>query len=151
LSANARQIRLTAVCDIPVAAAIDRVDQCVASDGLDSSVFTITASTCSTVIVRGAPGRGSSVNPASRCARNRVRHLPTVMRSTANCSATCRFVAPVAHANTIFDRNANACADFGRRAHRCSVSRSSTDSVNSAFGRPAAPATRQVHNLMTDF
>ncbi|MGH3794886.1 MAG: hypothetical protein ACRDSP_08350 [Pseudonocardiaceae bacterium] len=31
LSPNARQIREIADCDIPVAAAIDRVDQCVSS------------------------------------------------------------------------------------------------------------------------
>jgi len=45
LSANARQIRLIALWLIPVAAAIDRVDQCVAFAGCCSSVFTITRST----------------------------------------------------------------------------------------------------------
>src|SRR5207245_2378215 len=44
LSPNARQMRLTALWLIPVAAAIDRVDQCVASAGCSSSVFTITRS-----------------------------------------------------------------------------------------------------------
>ena len=57
---NARQIRLTALWLIPVAAAIDLVDQCVASLGCSSSVFTITRSTCSSLIERGFPGRGSS-------------------------------------------------------------------------------------------
>jgi hypothetical protein len=57
---NARQIRLTALWLIPVAAAIDLVDQCVASFGCSSSVFTITRSTCSSLIERGLPGRGSS-------------------------------------------------------------------------------------------
>src|SRR5215207_9907700 len=52
LSANARQIRLTADWLIPVAAAIDRVDQCVALAGCSSSVFTITRSTCSSLIVQ---------------------------------------------------------------------------------------------------
>jgi len=59
-SPNARQIRLTALWLIPVAAAIDRVDQCVAFVGCDSSVFTITRSTSSSLIERGLPGRGSS-------------------------------------------------------------------------------------------
>ena len=54
-SPNARQIRLTALWLIPVAAAIDRVDQCVAFAGRSSSVFTITRSTCSSLIVRGFP------------------------------------------------------------------------------------------------
>ena len=40
-----------------------------------SSVLTITSSTCSSVIVRGRPGRGSSISPSSRCSANRARHL----------------------------------------------------------------------------
>jgi hypothetical protein len=60
LSANARQIRLTVLWRIPVAAAIDRVDQCVACAGCSSSVFTITRSTSSSLTERGFPGRGSS-------------------------------------------------------------------------------------------
>jgi hypothetical protein len=59
-SPNAHQILLTADWLIPVAAAIDRVDQCVASAGCSSSVFTITRSTSSSLIARGFPGRGSS-------------------------------------------------------------------------------------------
>src|SRR6476646_85432 len=61
---NARQIRLTADWLIPVAAAIERVDQCVAPTGCCSSVFTITRSTSSSPIVRGLPGRGSSCRPS---------------------------------------------------------------------------------------
>jgi hypothetical protein len=41
-------------------------------------------------------------------------------------------VPPCAHANTIRHRNANACALFGRRAHRSSVSRSSSVNVTAA-------------------
>jgi hypothetical protein len=48
------------VAVIPVAAAIDRTLQCVASRGVDSSVLTITASTNSSLMRRGAPLRGSS-------------------------------------------------------------------------------------------
>jgi hypothetical protein len=43
---KARQIRLTADWDMPVAFAIERVDQWVASAGVSSRVFTITRSTC---------------------------------------------------------------------------------------------------------
>jgi hypothetical protein len=43
---------------------------------------------------------------------------------------------PSAHANTIRDRNANACAELARRDHRVNVFRSSSVSVNVAFGRP---------------
>jgi hypothetical protein len=42
LSPNARQIRLTVERDIPALVAIDRVDQCVASAGTSSRVFTMT-------------------------------------------------------------------------------------------------------------
>ena len=55
----------------------------------------ITGSTCSSVIVRGAPGRGSSDRPSSRAARNRARHLPTVCRDTPSCAATALFGAAV--------------------------------------------------------
>jgi len=44
----------------PALAAIVRVLQCVSPGGVVSSVFTITASTSSSEIVRGAPTRGSS-------------------------------------------------------------------------------------------
>ena len=49
--------------EIPIALAIERVDQWVASGGISSRVLTITASTLSSLIVRGAPGRGSSTEP----------------------------------------------------------------------------------------
>src|SRR3990172_1344481 len=52
LSPKARQMRLTAVWLIPVAAAIERVDQCVALAGCSSSVFTITRSMSSSRIER---------------------------------------------------------------------------------------------------
>lgn len=50
---KARQIRLIAVWFRPMARAIKRVDQCVASVGLLSSVRAITASTCASLILRG--------------------------------------------------------------------------------------------------
>lgn len=65
---NARQILEIADSDIPVVAAIDRVDQCVAFFGVSSRVLTITRSTPASVIFRGTPGRGPSCMP-SRPAR----------------------------------------------------------------------------------
>jgi hypothetical protein len=118
LRPKARQIREIADCDIPAVLAIDRVDQCVSwCGGFCSSVAVITRSTCSSVIVRGAPGRGSSVNPSRRSRANRDRHLRTVSRDTARPSATSVFDRPFAHSNTIRDRNANACAVVRRRIH----------------------------------
>lgn len=56
--ASARQIREMVDCDMPVAAAIDLVDQPVALFGVSSSVLTMTRSTSASVIFRGTPGRG---------------------------------------------------------------------------------------------
>jgi hypothetical protein len=43
------------------------------------------------------------------------------------------FDIPAAHASTIRERNAKACADFARRDHRSSWSRSAAVSIKSAF------------------
>lgn len=51
-------MRLTAVWSRPVAAAMERVDQWVASAGCSSSVLTITRSTSASVIFGGRPGLG---------------------------------------------------------------------------------------------
>ena len=58
VSPNARQIRPTLSREIPCLAAIPRVDQCVSAPGVVSKVSMMTASTMSSVIVRGAPDRG---------------------------------------------------------------------------------------------
>jgi hypothetical protein len=134
---KARQIRLIADWDMPVVLAIDRVDQCVASSGFSCSVLTTTTSTSSSVTVRGDPGRGSSTSPSSRLATNRLRHLPTVASATPRRAATSRLVGPSAQASTIFDRNARDWGLFGRRAHRSSVSCSSSVSTSGFFGRPS--------------
>ena len=64
LRPKARQIRDTADWDMPADLAINRVDQCVSpSGGSCSSVAVMTLSTCSSVTVRGRPGRGSSLSP----------------------------------------------------------------------------------------
>ena len=52
-------------------AAMERVLQCVASEGVVSSVSVITRSTSASEIERGAPGRGSSSSPSSRWSRKR--------------------------------------------------------------------------------
>src|SRR5579884_1521206 len=88
LSPNARQIRETADCDIPVAAAIDRVDQCVSRPDVSSRVLVIIRSICSSLMTRGRPGRGSSDNPSNRCTTNRDRHFDTVARDTPSWLAT---------------------------------------------------------------
>ena len=117
--------------------AIDVRDQCVAFFGVSSSVAMITSSTLSNRIDGGRPGRGSSSNPSKRLSTKRPRHLATVCSITRKSAATCLFVAPgSAQAKMIRARNANACADFARRDHRCSWSRSAPDSTRSAFGRP---------------
>jgi hypothetical protein len=72
----ARQILLTALCDMPVASASERVDQWVASRGASSRVLALTRSTSALLIVRGAPGR----------ARRAVRQGA----GSRNAPATCR-------------------------------------------------------------
>jgi hypothetical protein len=85
-------MRLMAVWLRPVAWAMERVDQCVASAALLSSVRAITASTCASVILRGWPGRGSSNNPSTPRERNLSRHLLTVWMWTCICRATARLL-----------------------------------------------------------
>jgi hypothetical protein len=136
-SPNARQIRDTAVCVSPTSPAIDRVDQCVASFGAVSSVLTITSSTCASLIVRGRPGRGSSVRPSRRSSPKRLRHFRAVAWSMSRRSAISVFFRPSAASNTIRERNASACALDRRRAQRSNCSRSpssSTTATATGFG-----------------
>ena len=149
LERERRQIRLTAVWLIPVAAAIERVDQCVALAGCPSSVFTITRSTSSSLIERGFPGRGSSWSPSRPCRANRPRHLPTVEPIQPNSAAIAVLERPSAAANTIRHRNANACEPFGRRAHRSNVSRSSSVTTTSARCAMTAPNRRRQRRRST--
>src|SRR4029453_13899131 len=76
LSSKVRQIRPIVDLDRPDRLAIEARDQCVAFLGVSSNVATTTASTCSTVIEGGRPGRGSSPNPPTRAAPNRARPSP---------------------------------------------------------------------------
>jgi hypothetical protein len=142
LRPNARQIRDTADCVMPADRAIDRVDQCVSPPGgACSSVVVMTCSTCSSLIVRGRPGRGSSVSPSSRSRTNRPRHFDTMSRETPSSPATAVIVPPSAHARMIRDRSASACAVFRRRTHALSVRRSSAVSERgTSFGLGTAQA-----------
>jgi hypothetical protein len=60
--AKARQMRCTALRLRPLAVAIARVLQWVASAGVVSSVKVNTASTCASLIIRKAPGGGLIVD-----------------------------------------------------------------------------------------
>src|SRR5215216_3752465 len=131
-SPNACQIRSTAFWVRPTSRAIERVDQCVASLGVVSSVRTTTSSTCSSVIVRGRPGRGSSVSPSSRRSAKRLRHLVTIGRVTPSRWAISVFLSPSAAASTIRDRCANPWALVRRRAHASNRARSSSVSAIAA-------------------
>jgi len=137
---NACQMRLTVVWLMPTWAAIERVDQWVASLGFSSKVLTITASTWSSVIFLGAPGLGSSANPFIRFSTKRRRHLPTIASLTPSALATSRLVAPrLAQHMTMRARMAIACALLRRLARRSSAWRYSVLSTSSAFGRPLSP------------
>lgn len=126
----------------PVRSAILARGQCVAFRGTLSSVETTTSSTRSALIVGGRPGRGSSVSPSKPSAMNRNRHLPTVAPAHPRSAATVLLPAPSGQASTIRERNARACEDFRRRAHRCNCSRSSSVTTNSAFGSPVLAINR---------
>jgi hypothetical protein len=126
LSPNARQIRLMADCDMPSWRARLRVDQWMAAAGVVSKVATSTCSTCSSVMVRAAPGRGSSARPSSRRAMSRERHLVTVGLEMPIRSATAWLLWPSAQASTIRQRSANAWLELRRRAYRSRVACSSS-------------------------
>src|SRR5437667_7376132 len=119
---------------MPVAAAIERTLQYVASRGVDSSVLIITASTWSSLMRRGAPLRGSSNNAATPPATNRDRHLPTVVFVRRNSRATWLLEQPSLHRNTISARTASPWAVLRRVVQRSNVARSSAVNLNSANG-----------------
>src|SRR6185312_3564945 len=125
-------------------------DQWVAFAWVDSKVSTTTCSTFSIEIDGGRPGRGSSHRPSSRRSTNRCRHLPTVGWETPSRAATSLLDNPSAQCSTIRDRSANACADFGRRAHRSNCLRSSDVNSNRTFGRPDR-AIPPIYHLTNEF
>ncbi|MCF0091216.1 hypothetical protein B0E37_06337 [Streptomyces sp. MH192] len=101
--ANARQIREIADCDMPVAAAIDLVDQWVAFFGFSSSVLMITRSTSASVIFLGTPGLGSSHKPSRPRSMNRRRQVRTVSGAIRSRRDTSMIECPSAHSSTIRD------------------------------------------------
>ncbi len=109
--------------------------------GFQSSVRTITASTCASVIVRGAPGRGSSYKPSIRCARNRWRHLQTVVCDRCSRRATTVLSWRAAHANTMRARRAGPAAVRDRRASDSNRWRSSSVRMTAGLGRPVRMRT----------
>ena len=115
LSPNDCQMRWMLSWLSPTALAICRVLQCVAPFGVDSNVLTTTASTCSSLIARGAPGRGSSSNPSRRASTNRARHLPTVCAVVRSRRDTLVLSSPSAHNSTICARIDSLCAVVPRR------------------------------------
>ena len=133
---KARQMRLTVLWLRPQRWAMDRVLQWVASWGVVSNVSIITRSTSASVTARGRPLRGSSDNPSNLRSKNRARHLPTVSPDTPKSAATAMLLRPSAQPTIILARSANACAVFGRRTHRSSVSRSTSSNISGGIGRP---------------
>src|ERR1700746_2811208 len=103
---KAFQMRWTVMRLIPAATAIERVLQWVAPRGVDSSVRTITSSTCASATWRGAPGRGSSCSPSSRSLTKRARHLPTICGVTRSLCATVWLSTSSAHLRIIRARRA---------------------------------------------
>lgn len=139
-SEKAPQMRRIVEADKPVWAAIERVDQWLASAGALSRVATITRSTSSSLTVRGAPGRGSSSNPPTPASMKRRRHLPTVWGLTPTRSATARLLEPVADTSTIRARRASPLALVVRLLQPSRVARCSSPRTSGAFGRPIAIA-----------
>jgi hypothetical protein len=135
------QIRPMVDLDSSVRSAIFARDQWVACFGVDYKAATMTSSTCSAVIVGGFPGRGSSTRPSSRDSTNRQRHLPTVGSDTLRCAATSVLLRPPAQANTIHERNAKACENFRRRAHRPNYSVPQTSTTAALSGALSARHT----------
>ena len=131
-------MRLTVVWLRPERWAMDRVLQCVASLGVDSSVSVITRSTSSSVTARGRPLRGSSDRPSNRRSKNRERHFPTVSSDTSKSAATAMLLRPSAQARIILARSARPCVVLGRRTHRSSVSLSVSSNISGGIGLPIA-------------
>ena len=142
-SPNACQIRSTLAGEMPTRLASSRFDQWVAPSGTSSRVRTTTSSTWASVMVRGTPGRGSSLSPSSRLRKNRARHLLTVPRFTPSRAATAMLGPPSAQASTIRARKASPCAVLRRLAQLFSVRSSASDSTRgSSLLSPIPPAHR---------
>ncbi len=138
---KARQMRETAVCDRPASRAMERVLQWVAPAGTLSNVLAITASMRVSSMLRGAPGRGASSRPSSRCSTKRARHFETVCGVTRWRAATTLLSAPAAQAKTIRARSASACAVLRRSVNASSCSRSVSLNISCVLGLPRIEAS----------
>jgi hypothetical protein len=108
----------------PVALAISRVDQCVATagGGFSLTVLSMTASSMAVVIVRGRPGRGRSRwIPAIPSASYRRFHCSTVARGRSCICAIARLLCPSAAASTMRVRSTSRRSSVRERAQHCSI------------------------------
>ena len=128
---KACQMRWMVEAPYPVARAIERRLQWVASGGVSSSVMRTTSATSSSPMRRGAPERGASCRPSRRSSAKRRRHLPTVNSVTSNKAAISLSESPSAAASTIRALNARACHDLRLRLSRSNSLRSSSVRVMS--------------------
>jgi hypothetical protein len=105
------------------------------------------ASTCSSVIVRAAPGRGASARASIRPCMNRTRHLRTDSRDSPVRAATrVNGATPPssAQASTTRARSASDCDAVRLRDSASSDARSASDRTSgTSFGL----GTRQAYNL----
>jgi hypothetical protein len=109
-----------------------------------------TTSTWSSVIFRGAPGRGASVRPSIRSLMNRTRHLRTISRDTSRLAPTAVSGAippSSAQASTIRARRASDCDAVRLRTRASSDARS--ESVSSSG--QASGSVPQAYNLQRYF
>ena len=134
-----------------------RVDQWVASRGVDSSVAVNTRSTWASVFFRGTPGRGSSSIPSVVGATNRPRHLPTVCLITCRSRAIAVAVSPAAQQEPIVPatRELGQASDGASSVRACLVRQSSAQSavpvgpVTSAC-RPCSRVRQSIETCFTD-
>jgi hypothetical protein len=147
-SARARQMRCTELRSSPLAVAIDRVLQCVASAGVVSSVRVSTRSTGASASAE----RRAGAHPGVRRAAGSGSACATCRRS-AGARGRCSLC--LGHPRMRRARWATACAVFPRRAQRSSVSRSVDVKVDGGIGRPVRigvlppiSRTRGTHKLL---
>ena len=143
-------MRETDDCDSPVSAAMVRVDQWLSCPGPRSVIVRVTsASTCSSVMVRAAPGLGLSARASIRPSMNRTRHLRTDSRDRPVRAATRVSGATPpssAQASTTRARSASACNAVRLRDKASSDARSASDNTSgTSFGL----GTSQAYNLQT--
>ena len=82
--------------EMPTAAAIDRVDQCVAPRGADSRVRTITSSTLASSMVRGGPGTRVVAEPVE-AAHSEPRPPSTVAGSSGDLPVVAALASTIRH------------------------------------------------------